>query len=688
MNRFFIFLLTLLLAGVCPGKSRHFLHWGLEEGLTNSQVADIALDRHGNVWIATQAGLNLFDGKRFKLYDITNSSIAGNSMTTLLYDKDDDHLWIGTYGSGIYVFDRSARMIDHISIDNGFCSNVIHQLYADQEGGIWVATLHGLGHFGDSGDRKTFVNYTHKNGLSDIFVHAVCQDDGGNMWFSTNSGISMLDVANGSFRHYDYSIVLYVLLVGGLILVWILNYKHRLLKSSREKLEREKVRAEQERNNERLRFYTNVTHELRTPLTLILGPLEDMTKDPNLPQPYDHKIRIIKESAVKLLDLINQLLEFRKTETQNKRLAVSRQDITITVREMALRYKELNRNPNLFFSLHIPAESIPVYYDKEVVDTILTNLLSNAIKYTQSGSITIGLKRVEAEKNYIELFVSDTGYGIEEKDLPHIFDRYYQANGSHQASGTGIGLALVKSLAELHEGTLSVQSKVGIGTVFSFRLLQDNTYPNALHKEQPAAQEESKEEEAEPEVTAAPDTKPLILIVEDNDDIRDYTSDALSDEYNVITAVNGKEGVDKAMAQIPDVIVSDIMMPVMDGIDVCRILKANVATSHIPIILLTAKTSITDKEVGYESGADSYLTKHFSATLLKNRIKNILDNRTILYKFIKSLLLVNGGVAETDTADENSTEVAYASGFNGVSYFANRFKKEYGVLPSQYTKKQ
>ncbi len=1342
MNRLFIFLLTLLLAGVSPGKSRHFLHWGLEEGLTNSQVADIALDRHGNVWIATQAGLNLFDGKRFKLYDITNSSIAGNSMTTLLYDKDNDHLWIGTrsgisimdcatklllpgtpfdkeemvnnivafsrsangmwianrfgkivhynyttktlnayfannveglpnsfqtlydnkkgllyighldegmsvfnpqtkelkrflndpkdpsslpcnwvtsitednlgniwvgthqglalfnpvtetfqvfrhvqgddasllsdyitmlrvfndhelwiatdiggvsvldlrmlsqintlplafvniqatynkyglssknisslfqdtfgnvwignqgtgidllsntesmfhtipylergmihksihglyvdhqdrvwvgneneialfqgdellrtydfspyltrpsarlssmldagdhlllgllddngfirfephtgkftrvtlssnkdmytlyktddgqmlvgshglfryvkgtlaeaadynavmgkmpiysilqdkegnlwigtYGSGIYVFDRSARMIDHISIDNGFCSNVIHQLYADQEGGIWVATLHGLGHFMDSGDRKTFVNYTHKNGLSDIFVHAVCQDDEDNIWFSTNSGISMLDVANGSFRHYDYfdgiprgsfidksvakdskgnlyfgsqnglcyfdpklssltenssqvhiiectniynkghnyveeivapdkngvislpynhnslaisfsvynlaqsdkveyaymmqgldkswipvknetgvtfrnippgdytfkvrtrmhkqpwsdgniasqeivvrppfwmtwyAIVLYVLLVGGLILVWILNYKHRLLKSSREKLEQEKVRAEQERNNERLRFYTNVTHELRTPLTLILGPLEDMTKDPNLPQPYDRKIHIIKESAVKLLDLINQLLEFRKTETQNKRLAVSRQDITVTVREMALRYKELNRNPNLFFNLHIPAESIPVYYDKEVVDTILTNLLSNAIKYTPSGSITIGLKRVEEEKNYIELFVSDTGYGIEEKDLPHIFDRYYQANGSHQASGTGIGLALVKSLAELHEGILSVQSKVGIGTVFSFRLLQDNTYPNALHKEQPAAQEESKEEEAESEVTATPDTKPLILIVEDNDDIRDYTSDALSDEYNVITAVNGKEGVDKAMAQIPDVIVSDIMMPVMDGIDVCRILKTNVATSHIPIILLTAKTSITDKEVGYESGADSYLTKPFSATLLKNRIKNILDNRTILYKFIKSQLLVNGSVAETDTADEkdsglvlneldnafleklitvieenitsdkldigflqqhlnmshstlyrkvkgltgmtatefiqktklryaasllakggmNSTEVAYASGFNGVSYFANRFKKEYGVLPSQYTKKR
>ena len=236
----------------------------------------------------------------------------------------------------------------------------------------------------------------------------------------------------------------------------------------------------------------------------------------------------------------------------------------------------------------------------------------------------------------------------------------------------------------------------------------------------------------------------------------------------MITAVNGKEGVDKATAQIPDVIVSDIMMPVMDGIDVCRILKANVVTSHIPIILLTAKTSITDKEIGYESGADSYLTKPFSATLLKNRIKNILDNRTILYKFIKSQLLVNGSVAETDTADEkdsglvlneldnafleklitvieenitsdkldigflqqhlnmshstlyrkvkgltgmtatefiqktklryaasllakggmNSTEVAYASGFNGVSYFANRFKKEYGVLPSQYTKKQ
>ena len=319
------------------------------------------------------------------------------------------------------------------------------------------------------------------------------------------------------------------------------------------------MRAEQERNNERLRFYTNVTHELRTPLTLILGPLEDMTKDPNLPQPYDRKIHIIKESAVKLLDLINQLLEFRKTETQNKRLAVSRQDITVTVREMALRYKELNRNPNLFFNLHIPAESIPVYYDKEVVDTILTNLLSNAIKYTPSGSITIGLKRVEEEKNYIELFVSDTGYGIEEKDLPHIFDRYYQANGSHQASGTGIGLALVKSLAELHEGILSVQSKVGIGTVFSFRLLQDNTYPNALHKEQPAVQEESKEEEAEPEVTATPDTKPLILIVEDNP-VNQRVAVKLLQKWGHTTVVtgNGAEAVEQAAKEAFDLILMDV----------------------------------------------------------------------------------------------------------------------------------
>ncbi len=875
----------------------------------------------------------LFRYERGELVEATDyDSVLGKMpIYSILQDKEGN-LWMGTYGSGIYVFDPSARLIDHLSLDSGFCSNVIHQLYADRDGGIWVATRHGLAYFRDSADRRTVVNYTHKNGLADIYVHAVCQDDAGNLWFSTNSGISMLDVATGTFRHYDYfdgiprgsfvdksvardskgnlyfgsqnglcyfdpalsslnenssqvhiiecaniyneghnyveetvtpddhgiislpynrnslavsfsvhnlalsdkveyaymmqgldkswilvknetgvtfrnippgnytfkvrtrmhkqpwsddniasqeivvrppfwmtwyAITLYVLLAGGVIFLWIRNYKHRLLRSNREKLEKEKVRAEQERNNERLRFYTNVTHELRTPLTLILGPLEDMTKDPNLPQPYDRKIRIIKESAVKLLDLINQLLEFRKTETQNKKLAVSKQDIVRTVREMGLRYKELNRNPNLFFNIHVPAESIPVYFDKEVVDTILTNLLSNAIKYTPSGSITIGLKRVEEDANHIELFVSDTGYGIDEKELPHIFDRYYQVNGSHQASGTGIGLALVKSLAELHEGTLAVQSKLGIGTVFSFRLRLDNTYPNALHKEQPTPQEEVAADEPEPPVAEPSDTKPLILVVEDNDDIRDYTADALSDEYNVITAVNGKEGVDKAMAQIPDVIVSDIMMPVMDGIDVCRILKANVATSHIPIILLTAKTSITDKEVGYESGADSYLTKPFSATLLKNRIKNILDNRAILYKFIKSQLLVNTAVAETDAvaADEkdtglmlneldnaflqkliavieenitsdkldigflqqhlnmshstlyrkvkgltgmtasefiqktklryaasllakggmNSTEVAYASGFNGVSYFANRFKKEYGVLPSQYS---
>lgn len=226
----------------------------------------------------------------------------------------------------------------------------------------------------------------------------------------------------------------------------------------------------------------------------------------------------------------------------------------------------------------------------------------------------------------MEIVVNDTGYGIDADALPHIFDRYYQVKGKHQASGTGIGLALVKSLADLHEGTLYVESEIGKGTTFTFRILVENTYPDALHKEEKETviQEEIEKPEEEKEDM---DIRPMILVVEDNDDIREYIASSFSSNYRIITAINGKEGLEQALKQIPDIIISDIMMPEMDGIELCKQVKEDIRTSHIPVILLTAKDSIQDKEEGYESGADSYLTKPFSAKLLNSRVHNLLESR-------------------------------------------------------------
>lgn len=429
--------------------------------------------------------------------------------------------------------------------------------------------------------------------------------------------------------------LIYALIVGGIIYYIFRSYTNQLkLRASLEKT-RWEAQQKQELNEERLRFFTNITHELRTPLTLIMGPLEDLMADVRLPEVLSKKVRSIHASSERLLNLINEILEFRKTETQNRRLTVAHADLKTFVQEIGNRFKDLNRNPNVAFNVSVSEQPVDIYFDSEVISTVLNNLISNAIKYTPKGSISLTLSM---EDGKVVISVKDTGYGISKKALPHIYERYYQAKGLHQASGTGIGLALVKSFAKLHEAELKVESEEGMGTEFRFVLDAENTYPNALHKEDAPIEEEKQEVLAQEEISEPEeeqeDARPLILVVEDNDDIRQYIDESLCEDYRIIQARNGKEGRDQAFQEMPALIVSDIMMPEMDGIEMMKILKNDIRTSHIPIILLTAKTSPLDQEEGYDSGADSYLMKPFSAKLLQSRIRNILSGRRHLAEYI------------------------------------------------------
>ena len=425
--------------------------------------------------------------------------------------------------------------------------------------------------------------------------------------------------------------LIYILITISIIYTIIHAYKKKIDLESLYTLEKKNHEQEQELNQERLRFYTNITHELRTPLTLILGPLEDMQKDTSLPTRQAQKLSVIHQSALRLLNLINQILEFRKTETQNKKLCVCKSNIAPLVHEIGLKYKELNQKKAIDFQIQIEKEEMLLFFDKEIITIILDNLISNAIKYTEQGKITLSLYPTTRNGvTYTEIKVSDTGYGISAEALPHVFDRYYQESGKHQASGTGIGLALVRNLVELHEGEIRVESIQNEGSTFYISLLTDNIYPNALHGDSTKQTEEEMISEAVPEDSqnTEPETsKPILLIVEDNEDIQKYIAESFSDSFEVITGSNGEEGKQQALNRIPDIIVSDIMMPVMDGIAMCKGIKENMNTSHIPVILLTAKDSLQDKEEGYEVGADSYLTKPFSASLLRSRINNLLDSR-------------------------------------------------------------
>lgn len=635
-----------------------------KEGLVNTCIQAITEDQTGNIWFSNNKGISCYVTKKdcFYYYGHSDDVPVGSFMSASVARNMDGTIYFGSI-NGVCYFTPNITMgelktppviITEMKIferlDNQESSNTFVSLLEGKE----VELTHAQNTFS-----LTFnvQNYSLVNQMEYAYMLKGLE----NSWYTVyeNNSVTFRNIPPGKYEFLIKARVhnqewpeeatsltirinpplwltwwakLVYLLVSISIIYLILHaYKKKLDLESLYTLEKKNHEQEQELNQERLRFYTNITHELRTPLTLILGPLEDMQKDASLPVKQTQKLTVIHQSALRLLNLINQILEFRKTETQNKKLCVCKGNIAPLIYEIGLKYKELNQKAKIDFRIQIEKEEMLLFFDREIVNIILDNLISNAIKYTEQGRITLSLyQTIRNEVAYTEIKVCDTGYGISAEALPHIFDRYYQESGKHQASGTGIGLALVKNLVELHEGEIRVESMPNEGSTFYISLLTDNIYPNALHADSTESAKEDGTREAgidDAQEPALDSGKPILLIVEDNEEIQNYIAESFSDSFEVITASNGEEGKQQALNRIPDIIVSDIMMPVMDGITLCRQLKVDVRTSHIPIILLTAKDSLQDKEEGYEVGADSYLTKPFSASLLRSRINNLLESR-------------------------------------------------------------
>ena len=661
-----------------------------EEGLSNVHIRAITEDNHGNIWVSTNKGISclLKDKEVFYNYDHWDNVPMGNFMSGSVAEAKDGTLYFGSI-NGLCRFNPDQVLEKRESPAAIITEMRIFGPLRDTDSNEKVMALEGQSEVRLSYMQNNFsVTFNIQNyALADQVEYAYMLKGLENSWYTVTdpNNVTFRNIPPGNYcfqvktriRNQEWAdeiasldiridppvwltwwAKLFYILSGVSVLYFILHaYKKKLDMESLYELEKKNHEQEQELNNERLRFYTNITHELRTPLTLILGPLEDMQKSNSLSGKDSQKISVIHQSAIRLLNLINQILEFRKTETQNKKLCVSRDNLAALVHEIGLKYKELNRKPEIDFCLEIEQEDMSLFFDKEVVTIILDNLISNAIKYTEKGTITLGLHQVVRNNiHHTEISVSDTGFGIAPDALPHIFDRYYQEGSEHQASGTGIGLALVKNLVVLHEGEIRVESSLNVGSTFYVSLLTDNTYPHVLHAdstEKTSDEKDEKEENIEPVHSG----KRILLIVEDNRDICDYIVESFSDDFEVRTAANGEQGLEQALGCIPDIIVSDIMMPVMNGIVMCRKLKEDLRTSHIPIILLTAKDSLQDKEEGYQVGADSYLTKPFSATLLHSRIHNLLESRKLLAeRFNTNSILIDKRAAVTESMNKLDNE--------------------------------
>ena len=653
-------------------------------GIKDSHIRAISQDKQGNIWVSMFSGIACLNihKQRFYNYDYESGIPTSNFVEASAVTTPDGTIYFGSPG-GICFFnpqqltepkavspiqiincERVGKLSDQFASrlispnnegiiclshdDNTFKINFTIKDFS-QEGNVeYSYMMKGLDDqwYETEGDNEvTFRNL--KPGDYTFIIRAKLK----NQDWEDASTAEMKVVVNPPLWLTWWAKLCYVLLIMGILGYFFRSYQKQLLLRNSLVQEKWESKQRQQVNEERLRFFTNITHELRTPLTLILGPLEDLMEDKEIAERVHHKIGCIHASAERLLNLINDILEFRKTQTQNRKLTVAKANLGALVREIGVRFKDLNQNSRLNICLNIQTGVPELYFDSEVINTVINNLMSNAIKYTPEGSITLSLTM--PEDNTVAIAVEDTGYGIDKDALPHICDRYYQENGNHQASGTGIGLALVKSLATLHQAELTVESEKGRGSKFTFSLKADRTYPEALHKDdnQDLATAENAEENETTSKEPTEDIRPLLLIVEDNTEIRQYIEESLHEDYRIIQACNGKEGMEQAFSKIPDIIVSDIMMPEMDGIKMTHILKEDIRTSHIPIILLTAKTSINDQEEGYDSGADSYLTKPFSAKLLHSRIRNILSGRRRLADYI-----VQKNISQFETsADEQQT---------------------------------
>ncbi len=419
------------------------------------------------------------------------------------------------------------------------------------------------------------------------------------------------------------------------------------------------------------RFFANLSHEFRTPLTLIFGPAKDII-DGTKELKTKENAGIIKRNASRLYSLVNQLLDLSKLEAGKMKLEASEQNIMPLLKGLVLSFSSLAERKKITLNFNTIEENLNVYIDKDKVEKIISNLLSNAFKFTpEGGKIDFTVEKLIEDA---EIRIADNGIGIAKERLDKIFDRFYQVDGSHtrESEGTGIGLALTKELVELHKGKIEVESEYGKGTTFKvlIPLGKDHLKPEEIVEKDLPEETEITVEETEliTEIKSGKEKtdidilletgKPLLLIVEDNSDVRKYIISHLEDDYRILEAVDGEDGLKEALKHIPDLIISDIMMPKMDGFELCEKLKTDERTSHIPVILLTAKATDKDKTEGYETGADDYIMKPFDAVVLKVRIKNLIEQRRKLREHFKKEGLIELEDKEITSLDKKFLQKA------------------------------
>jgi len=649
---------------------RTYIQYTKKEGLPSNGGLDIVEGENGIFWVNTRIGPAKFDTETGKISPV---GLPKRRYNTGIMKASDNQIYLGS-DNGLSSFypdqvlgnpfppdvilesiqvtsnslnllnnksNKSEVLLSHKRNDLTFKFAGLH--YSDPAKNQYQYILEPYDtSWIDAGVQHT-ARYTNLDPGEYTFQVIASNSDG--VWNKKGTSINLM--INKPWWQTYLAYLIYILFGFSLI------YSLRRYEISRQKLkynlklgnlETEKLK---EVDQIKSRFFANISHEFRTPLTLIFGPAKDITenaKDENTKK----NAGIIRKNAAKLYGLVNQLLDLSKLEAGKMRLETSEQNIIPLLKGLVLSFTSLAERKKILLNFNAQEENINVYIDKDKIEKIITNILSNAFKFTPKGG-KIDFKVLKLERE-IEISVKDTGIGIPEERTEKIFDRFYQVDGSNtrEGEGTGIGLALTKELVELHKGFISAESKEGEGTTFKLQIPLGKEHLKGGKIVKKEKQEETTNTIEKPEIITGiemPDEKfvinelmdtdlsgekegkPLLLIVEDNFDVRNYIVSHLEEDYKTHEAVDGEDGFTKSIKQFPDLIISDVMMSKMDGFQLCEKLKTDERTSHIPIILLTAKATSENKIEGYETGADDYIMKPFDAKELKARIKNLIDQR-------------------------------------------------------------
>lgn len=735
--------------------------------LDNNRISHVKEDKVGNIWLATYAGLNLYDEKNDRFYN-QQSLISERATSIIINDLhfSDGKIYLGTpTGLSVLSYENNTLELEEFFDRNkGLTNDFICAIEEDKQGNLWLSTTTTITKF--QKDLKNFVNYDREDGvmINSFHIASSLADKNGLMYFGGSNGVitfnpenisddfnvpeivftklivnnkellvgeevdgevilsqtiqqtdqidlgysqnhlSLSFAANDFFGPdnitYSYKLVglqdqwinlgvkneinftglrsgkyqllikasrnnqdwseekklvifiatppwyswyaflIYVLIIIGiLVLVRHISSREARLKAELRIIQIEKEK-EHELNEAKITFFTNISHEFRTPLTLILSPVTELIESFNLEHVVKEKLLLIENNSKRMLNLINQLLDFRKSEHGLLKLKLTTSDFIGFSREVFHSFKNVAVRKKISYHFDSNIDKFIMDFDRDQMEIVICNLLSNAFKYIKDhGRVDLEIK---VNHNKLKLSVKDNGIGLSEESKEKIFNRFFQVQQSDIAkmSGSGIGLAFSKNIMDLHGGLISVESELDYGTTFILELplvarqsKKLKSIVSTLNVETLGLHEDLDFDLLENEDENKIEKPFTILIADDNEDIRTYLRELLKDDYEILEAEDGADALSLINKEMPDLVVSDVMMPNIDGIRLCQELKCQISTSHIPVVLLTARTSLDFELEGLQTGAEDYITKPFNPGIVKTKIANILENRKKLREY-------------------------------------------------------